>query len=960
MSTIENKVTSQSNPKTMDQWWSESQLAGTNSSYLESLYESYLQDPASVDPELRSLFSGLADREYSNEATSAEPDLLHSDVQAYFKQLFEQPRRVTVADHSHDSINLEHERKQVRVLQLINAYRFRGHQSARTNPLDEQAPELLPELTLKHHQLSELDLDQTYDTGSLFGPAKATLRDILSILKQTYCGPVGAEYMHIVDTREKRWIQERIEMAHGQFNFDAQTQREILRTVTAAEGMERYLHTKYVGQKRFSLEGGESLIPMLNSLIQNGGDKGAREVIIAMAHRGRLNVLVNIMGKTPGELFAEFEGKSTLPTSGDVKYHMGFSSDVTTPGGTTHLTLAFNPSHLEIVSPVALGSARSRQDRREDNQGRQVLPISIHGDAAFAGQGVVMETFNMSQSRGYSTKGTVHIVVNNQIGFTTSNQKDARSTLYSTDAAKMVNAPIFHVNGDNPEAVVFVTQLALEYRMQFNKDVVIDLVCYRRHGHNEADEPSATQPMMYKNIKARPTTRRLYAQKLIDAGIIAEADEQQMVDDYRDHMDQGDSVQPYLTEPSEEDKRYIVNWQPYMGQDWQSKPVHPTAIALEKLRYLADRMTTVPDGFTLHPRVKKIIDDRQKMAAGSLPIDWGFAETLAYAGLLDQGYPVRLSGQDSGRGTFFHRHAVLHSQQTGKAYIPLRHLHEDQAKFLVIDSLLSEEAVLAFEYGYTTNDPHSMVIWEAQFGDFVNGAQVVIDQFISSGEQKWGRLSGLTMFLPHGYEGQGPEHSSARLERFLQLCAQHNMQVCVPTTPAQAFHMIRRQMLRPWRAPLIVMTPKSLLRHKDAVNSLEDITDGEFQPVLGDTVVEPDKVTRLIMCSGKVYYDLAAKRKADDLEETAIVRIEQLYPFPEHLLRSEIERYPNLERAIWCQEEPKNQGSWFQSQHHMRAVLDKGIHLDYAGRAASASPAVGYAAIHAKQQKQLVEDAFTL
>ncbi len=931
-----------------------SHFAGNNAAYLEEIYEQYLRDPSSVAQNWRDFFSNLP------KANGAHQDIPHSEIRHYFRELAKHPALNGSSNSNTKSIEaLEHERKQEKVFELIDAYRFRGHQHAKIDPLELHNAADIPDLSLRHHQLSMADLDSEFATGTLQGPSKASLATILEIVNETYCGSVGAEYMYITDSEEKAWIQQRLETARCKPSFTAEEKTCLLEGISAAEGLEKYLHTKYVGQKRFSLEGGESLIPMLNELIQRGGSQGTKEVVIAMAHRGRLNVLVNIMGKQPADLFGEFEGTQMAlgsDYSGDVKYHMGFSSDVATPGGTTHLTLAFNPSHLEIVSPVALGSVRSRQDRRKDKNGQQVLPISIHGDAAFAGQGVVMETFNMSQSRGYSTKGTVHIVVNNQIGFTTSNQQDARSTLYCTDVAKMVTAPIFHVNGDDPEAVIFITQLALDYRMKFQKDIVIDLVCYRRHGHNEADEPSATQPSMYQKIKKLPTTRKKYADQLIGEGILNSAEVDAINRHYRDTLDAGKSVQRALTEMSDDEKKFVVDWTKYFHKDW-TEPC-TTKASLEHIRQVNERLLSFPDGLDLHPRVAKIMSDRQKMAAGSLPIDWGFAETMAYATLVTDGYPVRISGQDCGRGTFFHRHAVLHNQRNGSSYIPLRNISDEQANFLVIDSLLSEVAVLAFEYGYASNDPHSLVIWEAQFGDFANGAQVVIDQFISSGEQKWGRFNGLTMLLPHGYEGQGPEHSSARLERFLQLCAQHNMQVCVPSTPAQAFHMLRRQAIRQWRVPLIVMSPKSLLRHKQAVSSLEDLSEGSFHPVLDDRHAKIDKVERIILCSGKVYYDLANKRDSDQREDVAIVRIEQLYPFPEAALKSIFEKYPNVSKVIWCQEEPLNQGAWYSSQHHIRTLLKENLYLQYAGRPASASPAVGYASLHLQQQKQLVEDAF--
>ncbi len=920
-------------------------LDGGNAAYLESLYENYLSDPNSVAAEWRDVFKQLPAVNGYEQA--------HADIKEQFRNFSSAPA------NAGDSASVEHMRKQVRVLQLINAYRFRGHQQAKVDPLALNDVSNIPDLTLEYHELSTADLQTVFDTGSLQGKDKATLAEILNILQTTYCSSVGAEYMHIVDTKEKRWIQQYIESVQCKPNYDQKFKKQLLHDLTAGESLERYLHTKYVGQKRFSLEGGESLIPMLQEMLQRAGQLGMRECVISMAHRGRLNVLVNIMGKNPGDLFKEFDGLSSLGErySGDVKYHMGFSSDVATSGGTTHLALAFNPSHLEIVSPVAQGSVRSRQDRRDDKDGIRVLPITIHGDAAFAGQGVVMETFNMSQSRGYSTKGTVHIVINNQIGFTTSNQKDARSTLYCSDISKMVGAPIFHVNGDDPEAVAFVTQVAIDYRSTFKKDVVIDMVCYRRHGHNEADEPSATQPLMYQKIKSLATTRQLYADRLIAEGVVSSAEADELIATYRQKLDKGESVQQYLTVMSEEEKKFVVDWSVYFGSTWETP--FDTSVSQKRIQALANNMSQLPENFELHPRVAKVVSDRQKMADGELAIDWGFAEIMAYATLVTENTPVRLSGQDSGRGTFFHRHSVLHNQLDGHAHIPLRHLDEKQAPFLVIDSVLSEEAVLAFEYGYTTNDPKTLVIWEAQFGDFANGAQVVIDQFISSGEQKWGRLSGLVMLLPHGYEGQGPEHSSARLERYLQLCAQHNMQVCVPSTPAQCFHMLRRQALRPWRAPLIVMTPKSLLRHKKAVNSLDDLSSGGFQPILDDAQVrEPKKVKRIILCSGKVFYDLDDRREETARDDVAIIRLEQLYPFPETLLKQAVARYPQADSVVWCQEEPANQGAWYQSQHRIRRVMTPKQTLQYAGRTASASPAVGYARLHAQQQKQLIDDAF--
>jgi 2-oxoglutarate dehydrogenase E1 component len=672
-------------------------------------------------------------------------------------------------------------------------------------------------------------------------------------------------------------------------------------------------------------------------------------------------VLVNTFGKNPRELFDEFEGKKKVELgSGDVKYHQGFSSNVMTAGGEVHLAMAFNPSHLEIVSPVVEGSVRARQDRRNDSVGDKVLPISLHGDAAFAGQGVVLETFQMSQTRGFKTGGTVHIVINNQVGFTISNPLDARSTEYATDVAKMIQAPILHVNGDDPEAVVFVTQLAIDYRMQFKRDVVIDLVCYRRRGHNEADEPSGTQPLMYQQITKQRTTRELYAEALVNSGALTADAAQAQVDEYRNALDNGMHVVKSLVK--EPNKELFVDWRPYLGHAWTAR--HDTSFDLKTLQELSAKLMELPEGFVVQRQVQKIYEDRQKMQAGGLPINWGYAETMAYATLAFEGHPIRMTGQDIGRGTFSHRHAVLHNQKDASTYIPLQNLYAGQPRFDLYDSFLSEEAVLAFEYGYSTTSPNALVIWEAQFGDFANGAQVVIDQFITSGEHKWGRLCGLTMLLPHGYEGQGPEHSSARLERYLQLCAEHNIQVCVPTTPAQIYHLLRRQVIRPLRKPLVVLTPKSLLRHKLAISTLEDLAHGSFQTVIPEIdTLDAAKVTRLVLCSGKVYYDLLEKRRAEGREDIAIVRIEQLYPFPEDDLMEAIAPYGNLTNVVWCQEEPMNQGAWYSSQHHLRRSIgnhNRNLVLEYAGRDASAAPACGYASMHAEQQEKLLQDAFTV
>ncbi len=707
--------------------------------------------------------------------------------------------------------------------------------------------------------------------------------------------------MYISDQAQKRWLQERLESTRARPSYSPEKKKRILERLSAAEGLERYLHTKYVGQKRFSLEGGESFIAAMDELIQGAGKAGIQEIVIGMAHRGRLNVLVNTLGKMPKDLFAEFEGHhaDALP-SGDVKYHKGFSSDVSTPGGPVHLSLAFNPSHLEIVNPVVEGSAKARMVRRGDRNGDQVLPVLVHGDAAFAGQGVVMETLNLAMTRGYGTRGTVHIVINNQIGFTTSDPRDTRSTIYCTDVVKMIEAPVLHVNGDDAEAVVYATQLALEFRQEFRKDVVVDIVCYRKLGHNEQDTPAVTQPMMYKKVAQHPGARKVYADKLVAQSVVPAELPDQMVADYRSAMDEGKhTVDPVITNFK---SKFAVDWLPFLNRKWTDSA--DTALPLAELNRIGERITTIPEGFKLHPLVEKVLNDRRAMAAGRQPLDWGMGEHLAFATLVASGYGVRLSGQDSGRGTFTHRHSVLHDQNREKwdagAYIPLQFVTEDQGQFIVIDSVLSEEAVLAFEYGYAASDPNTLVIWEAQFGDFVNGAQVVIDQFISSGETKWGRANGLVMMLPHGYEGQGPEHSSARPERFLQLCAEHNMQVCQPTTPAQIFHLLRRQMIRMFRKPLIILTPKSLLRHKEAVSPLEELATGEFRPVIGETdaSIDVDKVRRVIVCTGRVYYDLVAARRERERDDVALVRIEQLYPFAHKAFEAEMRRFPNATQVV--------------------------------------------------------------
>ena len=928
----------------LKQFAQSSQLAGGNASYIEDLYEQYLVSPDSVDPKWKSYFDGFKGREAG--------DVPHSAVIAHIAEAGRNASSATANAGGGD----ERERN---VGRLITAYRSRGHLGANLDPLGLTPPVNPPDLSLPFHNLSDADLNDEFSTGGVGGQPRMKLRDLLARLKATYTGSIGAEFMYIAEVEQRQWLYKRLEQAGGNYNLDAGTKRRTLERLTAAEGLERYLHTKYVGQKRFSLEGGDSLIPMMDTIIRDAGKDGVKDVVIGMAHRGRLNVLVNTLGKNPRKLFDEFEGKfehDDRAVAGDVKYHMGFSADVASDGGPVHLALAFNPSHLEIADPVVAGSVRSRQERRNDTARKQVMPILIHGDAAFAGQGVVMELFQMSQARGFTVGGTVHIVINNQVGFTTSNRDDSRSTLYCTDIAKMVAAPVLHVNGDDPEAVVFAAKLAYDFRQQFHKDVVIDLVCYRRWGHNEADEPAITQPLMYQVIRKHKTTRELYAEQLEAAGVIAAGAGKEMVDAYREKLDSGEvTTELAVVEKTPTTSKMYVDWPRYLSGKL-SDPVS-TKVEMGKLTRLATMINTIPDGVELHSRVAKVYDDRRKMAAGEIAGDWGFAENLAYATLLDEGNCLRLVGQDVGRGTFTHRHAILHDQKTDNYYLPLRQLVQSPEQATIIDSLLSEEAVMAFEYGFSTTDPNTLCIWEGQFGDFANGAQVVIDQFIASGEAKWGRISGLTLLLPHGYEGQGPEHSSARLERFLQLCALENMLVCVPSTPAQAFHMLRRQMRMTTRKPLIVMSPKSLLRHKLAVSTLDELANGEFQHLIGDANTDAKKVKRVVLCSGKVYYDLLEDQTKRGQDDVAIIRVEQLYPFPRPLLAAELKKYGKAADVVWCQEEPMNQGAWYQIRHHLQACLADGQNLHYAGRPRSPSPAVGHMADHLRELQQLLADA---
>lgn len=933
--------------ETPDLGFRSSHLAAGNIHYIESIYGEYIQKKDWLQESWESYFNDLRQ--------GMDGEVPYQEVERDIRRLLQFPPvtgSVVAPSHHQAQINA-----------LIRAYRAYGHKKARVNPLEYKSIDDGEDLILSKYGFEEQDLETVYDVSKTrFGEHKLSLNQLITKLENTYCSSVGAEFMYLSEHPRKEWVLSKLEQSQGNYGLSSQRKLHILGRLIAAEGLEHSLATKYPGTKRFGLEGGEALIPMMDALVQASGQAGAKELVIGMAHRGRLNMLVNILGKNPASLFEEFEGKFSFDNKdfcGDVKYHQGFSSNVKTPGGEVHLALSFNPSHLEIVGPVVEGSVRARQDRRGDKRGNQVLPIIVHGDAAFAGQGVVMETLQMSQLRGYKTGGTIHIILNNQIGFTISKTGDARSTVYATDVAKIIEAPIFHVNGNDPEAVIYVTELALEYRMKFNCDVVIDMFCYRRHGHNEADEPSITQPIMYQAIKELPSSCNLYADRLVAEEVLTREYADQLKEEYRDHLDKGEHVSFSLVEKP--NKSLFVDWTPYLGHKW--KHYFPTGVDQQLLDKVGKKLTVQPPGFKLHPQVIKVLQDREEMRLGQKPVDWGYAELLAYGTLVYEGFLVRLSGQDSRRGTFSHRHVVVHNQENGDDYCHIKHLFPKQPLSQFYDSFLSEEAALAFEYGYATTNPKALVIWEAQFGDFANGAQVVIDQFLSSGEMKWSRLCSLVLLLPHGYEGQGPEHSSARLERFLQLCAGNNMQVCIPSTAAQMFHMLRREVVRPLRKPLVVMTPKSLLRKKEAASPLVKFTHGSFKPVLGETSrkVVAKQVTRVILCSGKIYYDLCEKRQEDARFNTAIIRLEQLYPFPHTSLNARLKHYPALKKLVWCQEDPLNQGAWYNSKHHLEIIARncvQSVQLSCVGREASAAPAAGYLALHQKQQLEILDKAF--
>ncbi|PLQ00014.1 2-oxoglutarate dehydrogenase E1 component [Cupriavidus pauculus] len=924
-------------------------LFGGNAPYVEEQYDAYLADRSAVSEEWRGYFDALQAVPAVDGSSSA--DVAHSRVVSRFVELAKQARPGERPVRERPGFI----RKQLAVQAMILAYRMVGTRHARFDPLRWMEPVPVPDLIPTYYGLSQADLKTKFDPSDTnFSDEDMTLEDMVEALSETYCGTLGAEFMYLADPGQRNWWQMRLESTRSKAALTASDKRHILEKLTAAEGLEKYLHSRYVGQKRFSLEGGESLIVLLDELVSYGASQGIRHAILGMAHRGRLNVLVNIAGKPAAALFDEFDGKKSVDLlAGDVKYHKGFTGTIATEAGPAEVTVAFNPSHLEIVNPVVQGMARARAEALGLGSGA-VLPIEIHGDASMSGQGIVMETMNLSNTRGYGTGGTIHIVVNNQVGFTTSRPQDARSSFYCTDIAKMIEAPVLHVNGDDPEAVVAATRMAIDFRAVFGRSVVIELVCFRRHGHQEQDTPSITQPLMYRSISGHPGVRSLYASKLVDEQVVSAEDVERLGMDYRARLDaaQGDAVH----QASDDGQGVAASLQVLLAET-------PAAVPLTQLQALGQRITHVPDHFSLHPLVEKVIAARREMAAGTRALDWGMAEHLAYASLLSAGVNVRLSGQDSERGTFSHRHAVLHDQKRVARdqgfHTPLAHVADGQGTFAIANSTLSEAGVLGFEYGYSLERQDSLVLWEAQFGDFANGAQVVIDNFLSAGEAKWGQRSGITLLLPHGQEGQGPEHASARLERYLQLCAQGNMRVAQPTTPAQIYHLLREQALGQDHVPLIVMTPKSLLRHPDAVSSLDALANGKFEPVLTEprTQAEAEKVDTLILCSGKVYFELLARRRKAGKDNIALLRVEQLYPFPDLEIANELARYPNLKHVVWCQEESKNQGAWTFVMERMLDIVKVPGMLRYIGPEAAASTAPGYASMHTARLDSFLQAA---
>jgi len=978
-----------------DQFQASSFMQGHNAEYLEQLYAQYANDPTAVDAAWAEFFQSLGDAELdvkaeatgpswarpdwppqpgddlTNALTGDWPEIAPQEAKAAAKKITDKAaeKGVSVSDEAVKRAVLD----SLRALMLIRAYRIRGHLVADLDPLGMRAHTPHPELDPASYGFVEADMDRPIFIDLVLGLQVASMRQILEIVKRTYCGTFALQYMHISHPEEAGWLKERIEGFDKEIKFTREGRKAILNKLVEAEGFEKFLHVKYMGTKRFGLDGGEALIPAMEQIIKRGGALGVREIVVGMPHRGRLSVLANVMAKPYRAIFNEFQGGSFKPEdvdgSGDVKYHLGASSDRSFDGNSVHLSLTANPSHLEAVNPVVLGKARAKQDQVNDRERTSVLPVLLHGDAAFAGQGVVAEGFGLSGLRGHRTGGTMHIIVNNQIGFTTA-PHFSRSSPYPTDIALMVEAPIFHVNGDDPEAVVHAAKVATEFRQKFHKDVVLDIFCYRRFGHNEGDEPMFTNPIMYKKIKKQKTTLQLYTERLVRDGLIPEGEIEDMKAAFQAH----------LNEEFEAGKDFKPNKADWLDGRWshldREKGEYErgkTSISPETFAQVSTALTRAPEGFNLHKTVGRLLETKKAMVDSGSGFDWATAEALAFGSLLTEGYPVRLAGQDSTRGTFSQRHSGLVDQETEERYYPLNNIREGQAQYEVIDSMLSEYAVLGFEYGYSLAEPNALVLWEAQFGDFANGAQIMFDQFISSGERKWLRMSGLVMLLPHGFEGQGPEHSSARLERFLQMCAEDNWIVANCTTPANYFHILRRQIHRDFRKPLVLMTPKSLLRHKMAVSDTGDFTTGSsFHRVLWDDaqkghsdteLVADDKIRRVVMCSGKVYYDLLEERDARGITDVYLLRLEQFYPFPALALVKELERFKGAQ-MVWCQEEPKNQGSWNFVEPNIEWVLTrigaKHARPAYAGRNASASPATGLASMHKAQQAALVNDALTI
>ena len=941
----------------------ESFLTGSNAVFIAELYAQYLENPTSVDESWQHFFQNVGDNEQDvlKEVTGASwadktvQIIGLPDPEAALKKA-----KPGQASSREDTI------RSIRALMLIRAYRVRGHLFANLDPLKLTPPAYHPELDPKTYGFTDADMDTPIYIDNVLGIEEAPLREIVAALQRTYCGNVGIEYMHIQDPEEKSWIQMQIEQVINRPNYSKDQKRVILEQMTKAESFEKFLQVKYVGTKRFGIEGGESVIPAIEHILAKCASLGLEEAVFGMAHRGRLNILSNILEKPFEAIFSEFQGTSARPDdvegSGDVKYHLGTSSDRKIAGKDVHLTLTPNPSHLEAVNPVATGKTRAKQDQRQDHDRSKVVTILLHGDAAFAGQGIVAETLMMSDLDGYQTGGTIHIIINNQIGFTTMPHY-SRSGHYASDLAKMVQTPIFHVNGDDPEAVVQISEIAAEYRQKFRKDIVVDVVCYRRHGHNEGDEPAFTQPLMYQKIKDLPTTRTIYAQRLVQEGSISESDAKKIQDDFVAHLE-GDFKKAEKYKPTKADW-LEGKWTGILADHHRAKTPE-TGLDLKKLKEIGSVLTHVPDDKQLHSKIVRQLKAKADMFDKGEGFDWATAEALAFGSLVAEGHHVRLSGQDCGRGTFSQRHAIMYDQTDRSRYTPLTQISKDQAVFEVHDSPLSEYGVLGYEYGYSSAEPNSLVMWEAQFGDFVNGAQIMIDQFISAAETKWLRLSGLTMLLPHGYEGMGPEHSSARPERFLQLCAEENMRVANVTTPANYYHILRRQVKSENRKPLILMTPKSLLRHKLCVSTLKDMgPKTKFQMLINecDKLVDNKKVKRVVITSGKVFYDLLAERREKSIKDVAILRLEQYYPFPTDELKAELKKYPNAE-IVWCQEEPKNMGAWFFVRDWIEDVMSslklKQSRVTYTGRIAAASPATGSLKTHNKEQMALVHQALMI